>query len=411
MKNFAIAALILISTVGQLAAQYPDDLVATAREAIKNFNITTADSAYKAAMKAVDEDQYKEIQAEWQTLEKINILLADGGRAQDQRAYTEALKKYGDAINAMDASPHDVWGMLKGEAYFSMGMAHFRLEEPLKAAEKFRDAMNFDPEQVKYGKAIEMVRNKHYSEGHKYIKRKDYVSAKVEYEKAVAVDPAFASGFYQLAYIAKRDGDYKAAENFYRDAVTSDPTHYKSWYGLGNLYSQMGNNSKAIESLKMSISINGSYEKAYYVIGKVYESQKNTSLAIQNLKKAIEVDKQYTKAYELLSKIYIDQENYQTTISLLKGLTGKATSYTTYYRLAQAYNFTGNYSAALTAASKSASNPKKKNWAPALIEKGTALKALGRTKEAIGAWRIAAKDARWKSVAQHLIDEAMNEGK
>jgi len=319
--------------------------------------------------------------------------------------YAESLKKYGEAITQMDASPHDIWGLVKGEAYYSMGMVYFRQEEPILAAGKFRDAMKYDPEEEKYGKAIQMVRNKHYSEGHKFIKRKDYTSAKVEYEKAVAVDPSFASGFYQLAYIAKRDGDLKSAENFYRDAVTSDPTHYKSWYGLGNLYSDLGNNNKAIESLKMSISINASYPKSYYTLGKVYESQKNNSQAIQNLKKAIEVDKQYTIAYELLSKIYIDQEKYEATISLLKGLTGKTTSYKTHYRLAQAYNSTENYSAALTAASKSASNPKKKNWAPALIEKGDALKGLKRNKDAVIAYRLAAKDARWKSTAEYRIDE------
>lgn len=403
MKKIITAALILISIMGQLLAQFPDELVSQAREAIKSFNISTADSSYKAAMKAVDEDEYKNIQAEWQILEKINILLADGRRSLDRTDYEEAVKKYSDAIAQMDASPHDIWGKFKGEAYHSMGWAYYRQEQPIKAAGEFRNAMSFDPEELKHSKAIEMVRNKHYTEGHKYFKRKDYMSARVEYEKAVAVDPSFASGFYQLALIAKKDGDLNKAENFYRDAVTSDPVHYKSWYGLGTLYSEMGNNKKAIESLKMSISINASYEKAYYVLGRVYESQKSNSLAIQNLKKAIEVKKTYTRAFELLSKIYIDQEKYQATITLLKKLTGKSISYKTNYHLAQAYNGLGNHSAALTAAS--ASLAKKRNWAPALIEKGDALKGLKRNKDAVIAYRLAAKDARWKSMAQYRIDE------
>ncbi len=403
MKKLAIVSILMLSIFGQLFAQYPDELVAQAREAIKNFNIPAADEAYKSAMKAVDEDEYKNIQAEWQILEKINILLADARRSMDRGEYSESLKKYSGAIAEMDASPHDIWGKVKGEAYYSMGMVYYRQEKPIEAAGDFRNAMNFNPAESKYGKAIEMVRNKHYSEGHKYFKRKDYTSARAEYEKAVAVDPSFASGFYQLALIAKKDGDLKKAENYYRDAVTSDPTHYKSWYGLGTLYSEMGNNTKAIESLKMSISINASYEKSYYILGKVYESQKNTSQAIQNLKKAIEVNKKYTRAYELLGKIYIDQEKYNTTIALLKGLTGTSGSYKSNYRLAQAYNGIGNHSAALTAASKSLS--KKKNWAPALIEKGDALRGLKRNKEAINAWRAATKDARWKSMAQYRIDE------
>lgn len=404
-----MSALIITTFFGQLLAQYPDEVLVTqARKAIENFNIVSADSAYKAAMKASqDEERYNEIQTEWGVLEQINVRLTDGGRALGRSEYAEAYKKYGEAIAQMDASPLDIWGRFKGEAYFSMGVVHFRQDEPLKAAEKYREAAKYNPEEEKYGKAIQQVRNKHYSEGHKFLRRKDYESARVEYEKSVAVDPAFASGYYQLAYIAKRAGNLKGAEGFYLEAVTSDATHYKAWYGLGNLYSEMGNNAKAIESLKTSISINPNYEKAYYVLGKVYESQKSTSLAISNLKKAIEVDKKYSKAYELLGKIYIDQEKYDTAIALLRGLTGSTITYKTSYHLAQAYNAKGSYSAALKASSSSLAKAKKKNWAPAQVEKGDALKGLGRNKEAIASYRLALKDARWKSLAQHRIDELM----
>ena len=413
MKKLAIVAFILISTMGLVLAQYQDEiLVAKAREAIKNFNINTADSSYKAAMKAtLDEEDYNKIQAEWQVLEKINILLADGRRSFERAEYKDALKKYGDAIKAMDASPHKIWGLVKGEAYYSMGMVHYRQDQPIVAANSFREAIRFDPAGEKNGKAIEMVRNQAYSEGHKFLKRRDYASAKAQYEISVAVDPAFAPGQYQLAYIAKKDGDLAAAEKYYRDAVESDPTHFKSWFGLGNLYYEKGNNSKAIEALKMSISVNASYTQAYYVLAQVYENQKNNNLAVQNLKQAIEIDKTYTLAYDLLGRIYIEEEKYGETIALLKGLTGDTVSYKTYYYLSQAYNLQQNYSAGLAAATKALSNPKQKNWAPALIEKGTALKGLDRNKEAIETWRIAAKDARWKSVADHLIDQLMNEGK
>ena len=409
MKNLVISALIFASLFGQSLAQYQDEVLVTqARDAIKNFNIVTADSAYKAAMKAAqDEDRYNEIQKEWSTLEQINVRLTDGGRALGRGEYEDAYKKYGEAIAQMDASPLDIWGSFKGEALFSMGVVHFRQDQPLKSAEKYREAAKVNPTEEKYDKAVQQVRNQHYSEGHKFLRRKDYESARLEYEKSVAVDPAFASGYYQLAYIAKRSGNLKAAEEYYLEAVTSDATHYKAWYGLGNLYYGMGNNPKAIESLKTSISINPKYEKSYYVLGQVYESQKSSSLAISNLKKAIEIDKKYSLAYELLAKIYIDQEKYDTTISLLRGLTGTTVSYKTAYHLAQAYNAKANYSAALTAASTSLAKAKKKNWAPAQVEKGDALRGLGRNKEAIASYRLALEDARWESLAKHRIDQIM----
>jgi len=409
MKNLAISALIFASLLGQVLAQYQDEILVTqARDAIKNFNIVTADSAYKAAMKAApDEDRYNEIQVEWSILEQINVRLTDGGRALGRSEYDDAYKKYGEAIAQMDASPLKIWGRFKGEALFSMGVVHFRQDQPLKAAEKYREASKFNPAEEKYDKAIQQVRNQHYSEGHKFLRRKDYESARIEYEKSVAVDPTFASGYYQLAYIAKRAGNLKVAEGYYLEAVTNDATHYKAWYGLGNLYFGMGNNPKAIETLKNSISINPKYEKAYYSLGQVYESQKSSALAIANLKSAIEIDKKYSLAYELLARIYIDQEKYDTTIALLRGLSGTTVTDITAYHLAQAYNATGNYSAALTASSTSLAKAKKKNWAPAQVEKGDALRGLGRNKEAIASYRLALEDARWESLAQHRIDEIM----
>jgi len=119
------------------------------------------------------------------------------------------------------------------------------------------------------------------------------------------------------------------------------------------------------------------------------------------------VDKKYSRAYELLGKIYIDQEKYDTTIALLRVLTGSTVTYKTSYSLAQAYNAKGSYSSALKAASSSLAKAKKKPWAPAQIEKGDALKGLGRNKEAIASYRLALRDARWKSLAQHRIDELM----
>jgi len=142
MKNLVVAALIFVALFGQLLAQYQDEVMVTkAREAIKNFNITTADSAYKAAMKAApDEERYNEIQVEWGVLEQINVRLTDGSRAMGRNEYAEAYKKYEEAIAQMDASPLDIWGRFKGESYYSMGMVHFRQEQPIEAANKFRNA-------------------------------------------------------------------------------------------------------------------------------------------------------------------------------------------------------------------------------------------------------------------------------
>lgn len=405
MKRIAILLIATVMLAGITWAQaLPEEMVDQAREAIKISDLTGADQLYKDAMNGTaDEDEYAEIRKEWEELEGINILLADGRRAIDRQDYPEALKKYTDAIAAMESAGNEVWFKVEAEALYSMGMVYYKQEQPIEAAEQFRSAMALDAAEDKYGKAIEMVRNKHYSEGHKLYKRKDYGGAYGEYEKAVAVDPSFSSAYYMLALIEKREGRLSDAERSYQAAVQYDPTHYKSWYGLGLMYSDKGQDSKAIEMFQRAIDVNPDYEKALYAIAKVYDNQKKTEQAINALKKAIAIDKKYSNAYELLAKIYIDGERMEETVALLAKLSGPAATNTTYYRLAHAQNALGNYSEALTAANRSLA--KKSNWAPALIEKGDALAGLKNKSEAIAAFKAASKDARWKSLAEYRIAE------
>ncbi len=398
---FILAALLM---VGTLFGQTTDDLVEQARQAIATFDLKGADAKYKDAMNGTaDEDDYAVIRKEWEVLEGINVLLSDGRRAIDGQNYSGALSKYEAAIAAMENTESDIWNKTKAEALYSMGMVYYRQENPVEASREFRSAMVYDPSAEKYSKAVQMVRNKYYSEGHKLYKRKDYQGAEDQYSLAVQIDPSFSSAYYMLAVIQKKDGRLDDAEKNYRNAVENEETHYKSWYGLGQIYADRGKDNQAVQMYLKSIAVNPEYEKAHYALAKVYENQKKTDHAITSLKTAIRLDRKYTLAYELLGKIYIDSERYEDAVALLAPLAGPATSYKTYYRLAHGQNQLEKYAKALEAANKSLS--KKSNWAPALIEKGNALAGLGRKSEAIASFKAAARDARWKSVAEYRIAE------
>jgi len=407
MKRLGIVILTIISLLSFTWAQaiHYEDLMNEAREAIKSGDLPAADDAYKRAMshETADEDDYEIIKKEWEILEGINIKLADGRRSFDRADWAEALKKYEEAVAAMDAAGTENWAKTKAEAFYSMGMVHFREERPTKAADEFREAQMLEPLQEKYGKAIQMVRNKHYSEGHSLYKRRDYSGARAQYMIAVEVDPTFSSAYYMIGVIDKKDGNLTSAEQNYKLAVQYDPTHHKSWYSLGLLYSDRGDNNRAIEAFKRAIEIDPNYDKALYSLAKVYEGQSKTSEAVAHLKEAIAANKKYTRAYELLSKIYVEAEQFNETIALLINVTGPAASQKTYYHLAQAHNETGDCTAALAAANKAL--VKKKNYSPAMFEKGNALACLGNTQEAVAVFTEVSKDPRWKSPAQYRISE------
>ncbi len=384
-------------------------LAKQARAEISNFQLTQADQHYKQAIDVIEQEldyseaESKSVRAEWKKLQNVNLYLADGNRALENRDYTIASDQYQQAIKKMDSYKDTIWTLAKAEAYYQWGMVFYSQDKDTEAAYKYREAIKLAPANKNYPKALFNVVAKHYNGGLKFYKRRDFQNAKSEFEKSVQVDPTFSKGYYLLALLAKQDNDATQAMNYYQQAIQNDQQYYLAWFGLGKLYSDLGRLNKAIEAFSQVIQINPMYQKAFFQRGQAYLNTKQKSKGIADLKKALVLDKNYTLAFEALGKVYIDDKNYPGVISLLSRTKNTRTaSYKTYYFLALAYNETQDFDNALKCSRNSLL--KKSKWAPAYFEKGRALAGLKRKNEAIAAFKQAAKDARWKSNAQYEID-------
>jgi len=103
-----------------------------------------------------------------------------------------------------------------------------------------------------------------------------------------------------------------------------------------------------------------------------------------------------------MGAIYIQQEKFSTAItSLSKAAELNPRDVTSLYRLSQAYNKTGKCDKAKEIAQKALKI--KPNWAPVLIELGTAERCMGNRTAANQAFKMAARDPKWKALAEYEL--------
>jgi predicted Zn-dependent protease len=72
--------------------------------------------------------------------------------------------------------------------------------------------------------------------------------AREHFEKALALNPAYALAHYQLGRLLARDGKYADARDELERAATLQPDMGEAYYQLGNTYMRVGEKDKAAEA-------------------------------------------------------------------------------------------------------------------------------------------------------------------
>ena len=79
--------------------------------------------------------------------------------------------------------------------------------------------------------------------------------AREEYENAVALNPRFALGYYNLAHVASEEKRFNAAVFYSQKAVGLDPGQPSYQLALGIAYSEDGKFQKSVDVLhKLAVS-------------------------------------------------------------------------------------------------------------------------------------------------------------
>lgn len=135
----------------------------------------------------------------------------------------------------------------------------------------------------------------------------DKKGARINYSKAIKLDPKYAEAYVNRANIIyeislKKSRLCRGFEKFiaitnYIRATVYNPNMFEAYVNIGVACSSMMGYSTAIKNYDQAISINPNNAIVYYYKAMANEGLRNYQLAMENYNKAIEVNSEYVEAY------------------------------------------------------------------------------------------------------------------
>jgi len=188
----------------------------------------------------------------------------------------------------------------------------------------------------------------HNNLGLVYDRRGMYDKAFKEYEKAVAIYPAFAEAHNNLGVAHTRKGMFDKAIEECEKAIAINPSFAEAQTSLGNVYLKKGMVDDAIAEYKKALTIKPDYAKAHCNLGAAYVSKKMYERAIISFTKAITLKPDYEEAYYNLGAAYANKGMIDEAIAHFKQAVGIKPGYMkAHYGLGMAFYSRGDFKSAI----------------------------------------------------------------
>ena len=315
----------------------------------------------------------------------------------------------GDNYEAIDAFQKltEEYKEFAPKALYFMGIAASREDEISEAAGYLQNALVLNPDYNDAQQYLDVLASKKYNDANKLIRRGDYEEAKELYESVLELNPNYYQGYFQLGFVATKQGGINRAIRNYIKTVEIQPFFPKGWFALALAYQKNGDIDLALDALHSATDVDPLYAKAYTLKGNIYFSEGKDYAAEREYNNSIQADPSYALAYENLGKIFISKQKHKNAIQTLSTATDLDNkSYKAWAMLAQAYNASGRCYDAKDAANEALDI--KKRYASALFDLGLAEKCLGNKTLALKAFNNAKRDRNWRRLAEIEIEKINN---
>jgi tetratricopeptide (TPR) repeat protein len=261
-----------------IAISFP--LFAGTKTFIREYTYTAGEADSKITSRAIALDQVKRI-----LLEEIGVYLQSEmttTKEEKNNVYNELTKQQIQSITAGITETKIVEEKWTGEKYYikasisvdpdevnrniaRIGADQSKLKELEEVKRKADDAFD-EIERLRK----ELAETK--SEKDKLIKQKEYNTAS---------NTLSASDWFQKGYNAYELKDYDNAILYFQKALELNPQFATAYIGLGNAYSDKDNLDKAIQSYEKAIKLDPKDSRAYNGLGIIYAQKGNLDEAIQ----------------------------------------------------------------------------------------------------------------------------------
>ncbi len=234
-----------------------------------------------------------------------------------------------------------------------------------------------------------------YENAMQFVEKGEFRDALPLIQIVVADSFEFADAHYNLGFVYERLDLIDSARTAYRAALSLDSTLVMAHYGLGSLSLRMGEYDVAVAHLRKAVGYDPNFAGAYLNLGTALEASNDLDGAIVSLTKATELKPDYVDAYYQLAATKYRKaassadypgviEVYEKAVELGPDHVNASVAY---FYLARMYLATKQYEQAVSAADNAVKI--RPDLAQACFVKGKALAGLGKTAEAIEAYKTA----------------------
>ena len=188
------------------------------------------------------------------------------------------------------------------EAANNLGQIYSQLDQPEKAAEQYRLAIQY-AQKLNMGSAAARAYNNLARELNR-LGRTD--EAIVTYRQAIALNPAFAGAYNNLGYLFLEHGQHAEAETNLLRALQLEPAFPTATRNLGVLYTRTGNYDEAIRYLNEASRLEPRSGETYAQIGELALARGDRAQAADSFRHALELQPDNQTATNGLRKLTTD---------------------------------------------------------------------------------------------------------
>jgi tetratricopeptide (TPR) repeat protein len=157
-----------------------------------------------------------------------------------------------------------------------------------------------------------------YIMGDTQLNRNDYKAAIVHFDRAISLDPKYASAYVNRGWSYDNLGQLQEAVADYSKALSLDPKNaWAAWAYAhrGSAYENLGQHQKAVDDLNKATKLDPKYALAYYHRGIAYKSLGQHQKAIDDYSRVIELAPKFLGTYVNRGVAYDELGQHQKAIN------------------------------------------------------------------------------------------------
>ncbi len=349
-----------------------------------------------------------------------NAALEEAQQAASQRKFREATEAYRRAL----AIYSDDF-----LTYFNMGISFQSLRQEDSAQVYFRNAIERNPQ---FGPARIALANSYLKTDQVQDAETVFIAIRDELSDAIEYVLAAEQGLYNvaikytnLAIAELNNRDYDKAEQYSNRAIELAGDVFRPYYIAAMVQERKNNDedarrlwdsalARAGSDIEKALALNGigrmeiSTAKAAIRANNEGAARRARQQAVENLREAAELDPTRSSSWINLGNTLFDLGQYDDALSALtKAEELERRDYRIPNKIAETYLQLGDCAAAEAAASRAIALQRTNANAHAV--RAEALECLGRKREAITEYEIAARDSRWRQRATYQAKKLREE--